>query len=342
MPASDKQPPNELVPWLTQGHNQSRKDIDRLIQDPLVTQWIEPELLNGWAAPASPMAAVQYRYHMKTNALEFRGHLSGGVSGTIAFNIIPPFRPLYDMDSINTLANGEPVNYRVSSETGDVTVSQFTSGNPVAMWPTQINLMNPQVITYDLYYHSYSTYLVAGSPASPFGSYSQNMGNDEIDATDFYMRLGPKGSVWVPVWHHMKGPDCGKFKLGIQAIDENSHAPIEWPSDFSSEESLIDTYDDTAPYYPGNSWGWEWDLYAATNYWGTGEGNSIRIMGEDGVFPITNVVNDGPAKALDSGSGIYRLRITPNGKNASSSGYRKRFGAFHMLRLTGFSNPISG
>lgn len=108
MPAPDKQPSTDFIPWLAEGVHGSSKGVTGLQQDPTVTGWIEPALLNGFVAPPAPMTTVAYRLHTKTTALEFKGHIdaTNAVTGNVAFYIIQPFWHPHDISFITDMDDG--------------------------------------------------------------------------------------------------------------------------------------------------------------------------------------------------------------------------------------------
>jgi len=128
MPAPDKQPSTDFVPWLAESTHGNSKGIAGLQQDPTVTGWIEPTLGTGYAAPAAPMAGVRYRMHTKTSSLEFGGHIdvSGATTGTVAFTLIQPFWPEYDISFITDIYDGAAFGVArvfINSVNGEVTLS---------------------------------------------------------------------------------------------------------------------------------------------------------------------------------------------------------------------------
>ena len=130
MPASDKQPSTDFVPWLAEHTHGNARGVTGLQQDPTVTGWIEPSLINGYASPGAPMTPVAYRLHTKTQALEFRGHIdaANATSGEIAFYIIQPFWHPHDISYLtdiqtDLLGSFNSCRVHISSVDGAVTLT---------------------------------------------------------------------------------------------------------------------------------------------------------------------------------------------------------------------------
>jgi hypothetical protein len=109
--------------------NEHEKDISYLLNESHVSEWIAPEILNSYEAPPAPMGGVRYRYNFKSNSVEFAGHLkvTSAVSGTVAFVIVQPFWPTYDISFLTDVTAGVGVfaiaRIYISSINGDVTVT---------------------------------------------------------------------------------------------------------------------------------------------------------------------------------------------------------------------------
>lgn len=85
--------------------------------------WITPTLLNGWMNAGSPYHDLQYR--LGADEVEFRGHITGGVSGTVAFNFPLTDRLSTDWEVLLEYdSSGTPGVAMASCNvgTGDVTV----------------------------------------------------------------------------------------------------------------------------------------------------------------------------------------------------------------------------
>jgi len=128
MPTPDNQPSNDFIPWLTETSRNASKGVQSLDNDPTVTGWIEPTLLNSYAAPSAPMTRVRYRLHRKHNSLEFAGHIdaSAATTNTVAFVLIQPFWPEYDISFLTDIYNGVTFSTArcfINSVNGNVTLS---------------------------------------------------------------------------------------------------------------------------------------------------------------------------------------------------------------------------
>lgn len=60
--------------------------------------WIAPTFVNGWANAGVPFDDVAYR--LTPISLEFKGHCTGGASGTIAFYLLAAYWPAFDLSTI--------------------------------------------------------------------------------------------------------------------------------------------------------------------------------------------------------------------------------------------------
>ena len=127
MPAPDKQPSNDFIPWLTERSQTAARGVQSLDNDPTATGWIEPTLLNSFVAPPAPMTRVRYRLHRRMNDLEFAGHIdaTGATSNTVAFIIIQPFWPEYTISFLTDIYDGAAFGVArcsISSVNGEVTL----------------------------------------------------------------------------------------------------------------------------------------------------------------------------------------------------------------------------
>jgi len=223
------------------------------------------------------------------------------------------------------------------------------------MWPTRVDLLDPLVSSYFGYQSFNGTYsttnfvaLGLGSSEAPWGYYHQSGASDNDVELSFITRLGPRGSIWIPAFDLFYGTDCGKFKVGINKIDETGSGAVpgvEQAGMISDPDDDV-TYDGFPLFFPGDvsasgGWGWNWDAYAASNGWDIAYGNQIRLMGSDEALSTTSATIVGSYMELDSGAGMYEVRVVSDGKRAASTNYRKRFGSFRMIRMTERYSPVS-
>jgi hypothetical protein len=98
--------------------------------------WANPTLINGWAQEGGTKHPHQYRL-LFNDTLDIRGGLTGGASGTVAYILPEPWRPLADVQLWGT-ASGGSARYSVNASTGEVTI--FVGGDS-SSWviPTLIN-----------------------------------------------------------------------------------------------------------------------------------------------------------------------------------------------------------
>jgi hypothetical protein len=93
MPAPDPHKPPGLVEYLVHGNRDSDKRLVLRENDRHITAWVTPTLINSYAGPVPPKRMVQYRLHLKTDSIAFRGHIdvTGAASGNVAFYLLEPF-----------------------------------------------------------------------------------------------------------------------------------------------------------------------------------------------------------------------------------------------------------
>lgn len=87
--------------------------------------WVEPTLINSWANAGSPFDDIAYRL-CDGDTLEFKGHITGGDSGTIAFYLDADYWPAKDLSTCtDVITGGEPgvAQIYVTSATGAITVT---------------------------------------------------------------------------------------------------------------------------------------------------------------------------------------------------------------------------
>lgn len=128
MPGVDKPKPHGLIEYLVYGTKDADKRNNALEVDRQTGPWVPATIINGYAAPDPPMQSVKYRLDMKTDSLEFSGHLDVGSasSGDIAFYLMRPFWRGYDITFLTDVydASGPAFNVaRVSISSVDGAVS---------------------------------------------------------------------------------------------------------------------------------------------------------------------------------------------------------------------------
>lgn len=87
--------------------------------------WIQPTLLNSWVNAGAPYANIAYRKYGGLG-LEFKGHITGGASGSVAFTVDTAHLPSHDVTFLtDVVSGGVPVVGRIEidSSTGDVTIT---------------------------------------------------------------------------------------------------------------------------------------------------------------------------------------------------------------------------
>ncbi len=92
--------------------------------DPIVSPWIDVSFQNSWANEGSPFFDVQYRWGV--SGLEFRGHMSGGSSGTVAFTLPAAYRPAADVSALTDVVTGAApatAQIYIESSTGEATIT---------------------------------------------------------------------------------------------------------------------------------------------------------------------------------------------------------------------------
>lgn len=87
-------------------------------------EWVEPILVNSWVNAGAPYCDIAYR--LCGNTLEFKGHITGGSSGTVAFTLGAGYIPACDLSTctdVVTITTPGVAQIYVDSTTGEVTVT---------------------------------------------------------------------------------------------------------------------------------------------------------------------------------------------------------------------------
>jgi hypothetical protein len=118
----------DTLDWLASRSNRASKDIRDLTRKRVAGIWLRPDtFVNSWDDAGAPYAPLAYRL-MNYNSLQFRGHITGGASGTVAFTIIPPIMTLIEhnlsyLTDVGTVGNFSVGRIEVDYLTGDVTIT---------------------------------------------------------------------------------------------------------------------------------------------------------------------------------------------------------------------------
>lgn len=87
--------------------------------------WVEPTLINDWANAGDPFDDIAYRI-CDGDTLEFKGHVTGGASGSIAFILDAGYIPEKDLSTCTDVIT-DPVpgvaQIYVTAATGAVTIT---------------------------------------------------------------------------------------------------------------------------------------------------------------------------------------------------------------------------
>lgn len=115
---------HEMLNWYAQGINKHDASIKYIFKRGLPGPWVKPVLLSGWFNPGG--LEDKYQYRMFTPELmQHKGTLDGGSSGSVAYILLRPLWPPYDLHFTgNVLASGVLfARFDVSSVTGEVKVN---------------------------------------------------------------------------------------------------------------------------------------------------------------------------------------------------------------------------
>lgn len=137
------------------------------------------------------------------------------------------------------------------------------------------------------------------------------------------VELGPQGSIWLPIALFDKGPDRGKYELQLAGAEPDTATGV--------------------PTGPSNIAAGDWKTHANLTYDGYAVGanpypgspqifSAFRINGADGAKG-TAFSAGFYGLDWDGGSGGYGIRVKTNGKNAASTGFRRRLSGLVLLRL---------
>jgi hypothetical protein len=90
--------------------------------------WHEPTLLNGWANAGAPYDVLAYRAGFYDYTIEFKGHIEGGASGTVAFVVDTDLVPLQPITAtwLNDIVSGVGfaiARIELDGASGEVTVT---------------------------------------------------------------------------------------------------------------------------------------------------------------------------------------------------------------------------
>lgn len=88
--------------------------------------WVTPTLINSWANAGSPYCTVEYRKCGST--LEFKGHISGGASGSIAFYLDAAYWPTCDLSTVTDVVRPTTpgiAQIYVAASNGAVTITNI-------------------------------------------------------------------------------------------------------------------------------------------------------------------------------------------------------------------------
>ena len=209
-----------------------------------------------------------------------------------------------------------------------------------SMWPMSYDLL-PRAMVSAALDGPVGNWTVTVDSTYWTGFYWNNAGDG--NQACMYARLGPKGSEWGLQVAAERNTDCGKLLFEWQVVPESATGdgydldglgliPGSTSTDFPSTFYKT-TADNTI------------DLYGAAdkNKLYAGTYSQFRIMGDDG----DSITTDGTYSMADScyhfdgGSGIWCLKMTVDGKNASSSDYNTRITFLRLTRYTAEGFPTS-
>lgn len=87
--------------------------------------WVEPTLINSWVNAGGTFDDIAYRL-CEGNTLEFKGHITGGSSGSIAFILDAAYWPDADLSTVTDVITGATpgiAQIYVTASTGAVTIT---------------------------------------------------------------------------------------------------------------------------------------------------------------------------------------------------------------------------
>lgn len=124
--AVDGKPHNpHFVDWLAHGHRDNAERIEKLETKRVAGPWIPAVLQNSWTAAGGSYGPVAFRRY-GGDILEFRGHLKGGLTGTVAFTLPRPYWPTYNRSFTTDIDSGAGLftlaRVLISAADGTVTI----------------------------------------------------------------------------------------------------------------------------------------------------------------------------------------------------------------------------
>jgi hypothetical protein len=107
------------------GNHERRVSILEALSGNNCGDWVEPTFINSWANAGAPFCDVAYRL-CGVDTLEFKGHCTGGASGTVAFYLDAEYWPLCDLSTctdVVTASTPGVAQIYVSAADGSVTIT---------------------------------------------------------------------------------------------------------------------------------------------------------------------------------------------------------------------------
>lgn len=113
-----------LPDWWSERANRHDIKLDELDRRTIAGIWIDPVYVNGWGNAGGTYEDFAYRL-FASDTLQVKGTMTGGTSGSIAFTLYVPWRPLKDISIVGAVVvagNFMPARLDIEASTGDVSV----------------------------------------------------------------------------------------------------------------------------------------------------------------------------------------------------------------------------
>ena len=161
----------------------------------------------------------------------------------------------------------------------------------------------------------------------------------DLAYVSFVVNLGPKGSRWGMRPLIAEGINYGKLEVQFASLSWTNYYTGSPPYDEGGFTGL----GLGQPVEGGNSFVTleTLDCYAAADnpFRIQSSYRRFRIAGDDGDLGTAFTSEITGDYAWDGGSGVHRVKLVTNGKNASSTGNEMRLGGFALFRLDDLGLP---
>lgn len=100
------------------------RDIATINKKKILGVWVNPVLLNSWSNVGGTKQIYRYRL-LFSDTLQTQGSITGGLTGTVAYILPPPWRSEKDIAWVGNVvvaSTFEPARFELEALTGEVSV----------------------------------------------------------------------------------------------------------------------------------------------------------------------------------------------------------------------------